>query len=87
MKDLYDDFVSKIKNKIDILKKYNYGLMKENIIGLKFYSNSEFCKNLFNNNYETLSKIILYTYNSLNKEEPVSKTYKELQEHVDNLEG
>jgi hypothetical protein len=85
IKDLYNDFVEKIKTKIDLLKKYNYGLQKENIRGLNFYSNNEFCKNLFNNDYETLTKIIIHTLSSLNKTEPVPIEYDKYKEHVNSL--
>jgi hypothetical protein len=85
IKDLYNDFIEKIKTKIDLLKKYNYGLQKENIRGLNFYSNNEYCKNLFNNDYETLTKIIIHTLQSLNKTEPVPIQLEQFKKHVDSL--
>ena len=85
IKDLYNDFVEKIKTKIDLLKKYNYGLQKENIRGLNFYSNNEYCKNLFNNDYITLTQIITYTLKSLHKTEPVPIELDKYKQHIDHL--
>lgn len=85
IKDLYNDFIEKIKTKIDLLKKYNYGLQKENIRGLNFYSNNEYCKNLFNNDYITLTQIITYTLKSLHKTEPVPIELDKYKQHIDHL--
>tara|TARA_B100000035_G_C20932264_1_gene523585 strand:+ start:153 stop:962 length:810 start_codon:yes stop_codon:yes gene_type:complete len=85
IKDLYDVFVEKIKTKIELLKKYNYGLQKENIRGLNFYSNNQYCKNLFNNDYRTLTQIITYTLKSLHKTEPVPIEFDKYRQHIDQL--
>jgi len=85
IKDLYNDLVEKIKTKIDLLKKYNYGLQKENIKELKFYSNNEYCKNLFNNDYRTLRQIIMYTLQSLSKTKTPPIELEVYKQHVDAL--